>query len=396
MSSLIDQIKTLSESYFDEILAIRRHLHANPELSFEEYNTAEFIESKLSDFGFEEVKRIAETGVTFTLEGESPGKTIALRADIDALPILEQNDVPYKSTNEGVMHACGHDVHAASLLGAARILGELKQELKGNIRFIFQPGEEKVPGGASILIKEGILKNPTPNTILGQHVMPLLPAGKIGFRSGMYMASADEIYFTVKGKGGHAAMPETGVDPIVITSHIIVALQQIVSRKASPKIPSVLSFGDIHGEGATNVIPDFVKVKGTFRTYNEEWRARAHELMTQMATGMAASMGATCEFEVRKGYPFLVNEPVYTERTRKAAEAYMGESNVVDLDLWLAAEDFAYYSQEVDACFYRLGTANEAKGITSGVHTPTFNIDETALKDGMGLMAWLALRELQD
>ncbi len=396
MSSLIDQIKTLSESYFEEVLAIRRHLHANPELSFEEHNTASFIEAKLGEFGFQGVKRVAETGVTFTLEGGSPGKTIALRADMDALPIREQNDVPYKSQNDGVMHACGHDVHTASLLGAAKILGKLKQELKGNIRFIFQPGEEKVPGGASILIKEGILKNPIPNTILGQHVMPLLPAGKIGFRSGMYMASADEIYFTVKGKGGHAAMPESGVDPIVITSHIIVALQQIVSRKASPKTPSVLSFGDIHGDGATNVIPDFVKVKGTFRTYNEEWRANAHELMTKMATGMAESMGATCEFEVRKGYPFLVNEPVYTERTRKAAEAYMGESNVVDLDLWLAAEDFAYYSQEVDACFYRLGTANEAKGITSGVHTPTFNIDESALKDGMGLMAWLALNELDD
>lgn len=396
MSSLIDQIKTLSESHFEEVLAIRRHLHANPELSFEEHNTANFIESKLEEFGFEGIKRAADTGVSFTLKGGSPGKTIALRADIDALPILEQNDVSYKSTNEGVMHACGHDVHTASLLGAAKILGELKQEMKGDIRFIFQPGEEKVPGGASILIKEGILKNPVPNTILGQHVMPLLPAGKIGFRSGMYMASADEIYFTVKGKGGHAAMPESGVDPIVITSHIIVALQQIVSRKASPKIPSVLSFGDIHGTGATNVIPDFVKVKGTFRTYNEEWRDRAHQLMTQMATGMAESMGANCEFEIRRGYPFLVNEPVYTERTRKAAEAYMGESNVVDLDLWLAAEDFAYYSQEVDACFYRLGTANVAKGITSGVHTPTFNIDESALKDGMGLMAWLALQELID
>lgn len=394
MSSLIDQIKTLSTTYFEEILAIRRHLHANPELSFEEYNTANFIESKLSEFGFEGVKRVAETGVTFTLEGGAPGKTIALRADIDALPIREQNDVPYKSQNDGVMHACGHDVHTASLLGAAKILGELRSEMKGNIRFIFQPGEEKVPGGASILIKEGILKNPVPNTILGQHVMPLLPAGKIGFRSGMYMASADEIYFTVNGKGGHGAMPESGVDPIVITSHIIVALQQIVSRKASPKIPSVLSFGDIHGHGATNVIPDFVKVKGTFRTYDEEWRARAHELMTKMATGMAESMGASCDFEIKKGYPFLVNEPVYTERTRKAAEAYMGESNVVDLDLWLAAEDFAYYSQEVDACFYRLGTANEEKGLTSGVHTPTFNIEESALKDGMGLMAWLALQEL--
>lgn len=395
MSELIDKIKQLSETYYEEILSIRRHLHAHPELSFEEYETAGFIEGKLKEYGFEGVKRIADTGVTFTLEGERPGKMLALRADIDALPILEQNEVPYRSTNEGVMHACGHDVHASSLLGAAKILKELKSHLKGSIRFIFQPAEEKVPGGASILIKEGILKNPVPNTILGQHVMPLLPSGKIGFRSGMYMASADELYFTVYGKGGHAAMPESGVDPIVITSHIIVALQQIVSRKASPKIPSVLSFGDIHGEGATNVIPDFVKVKGTFRTYDEEWRERAHGLMKKMAEGMAESMGATCDFEVRKGYPFLVNEPAYTARNREAAATYMGEDNIVDLDLWLAAEDFAYYSHEVDACFYRLGTANEAKGITSGVHTPTFNIDEPALKTGMGLMAWLAIHELQ-
>ncbi len=392
-ATLINRIKELSESYFDKVLSIRRHLHENPELSFQEYETAKFVEKELLALGIEDTKRVAETGITFTIgSGE---KTIALRADMDALPILEQNNVPYKSKKEGVMHACGHDVHTASLLGASMILNEIKDDIPGKVKFIFQPGEERLPGGASLMIKEGVLDNPRPDKILGQHVMPLVDVGKVGFRSGMYMASADEIYFTVRGKGGHAAMPEMGVDPVVITSHIIVALQQIVSRKASPKIPSVLSFGDIHGDGATNVIPDFVKVQGTFRTYNEEWRTEAHQLMKEMAEGMATSMGASCDFEVKKGYPFLKNEPVYTQRNKEAAIAYMGEENVVDLDLWLAGEDFAFYSHEVDACFYRLGTRNEQKGITSGVHTPTFNIDEEALKTGMGLISWLAISELQ-
>ena len=395
MTDVIERIKSLSEDYYEEILAIRHHLHAHPELSFKEHKTAQFIEQKLKEFGFDGVEKIANTGVTFLLKGKKPGKTVALRADIDALPILEQNDVPYKSKNEGVMHACGHDVHTSSLLGAAKILSQLKDHIAGTIKFIFQPGEEKVPGGASILIKEGILENPKPKKILGQHVMPLIPSGKVGFRPGMYMASADEIYFTVTGKGGHAAMPEAVIDPVLITSHIIVALQQIVSRKASPKIPSVLSFGDIHGDGATNVIPDFVKVKGTFRTYNEPWREEAHRLMKTMAEGMAESMGATCDFEVRKGYPFLVNEEKYTQRNREAAIQYLGAENVVDLDLWLAGEDFAFYSHHVDACFYRLGTRNESLGITSGVHTPTFDIDEPSLKIGMGLMAWLAINESQ-
>tara|TARA_Y100001980_G_C14556930_1_gene354938 strand:- start:153425 stop:154621 length:1197 start_codon:yes stop_codon:yes gene_type:complete len=395
MSELITRIKSLADQNYDKVLDIRRHLHANPELSFEEYKTADFIEKTLKSLGFDQVERKADTGITFILKGNGESeKVIALRADIDALPILEANDVPYKSTNKGVMHACGHDVHASSLLGAIMILKELQSEFKGNIKVIFQPGEEKLPGGASLLIKEGILENPKPAKILGQHVMPLIESGKVGFKKGMYMASADEIYVTVKGKGGHAAMPENLIDPVVITSHIIVALQQIVSRKASPKIPSVLSFGKVEALGATNVIPNEVKLEGTFRTYDEEWRAEAHKLMTDMAEGIAKAMGGSCEYNVMKGYPHLKNDPEYTQFNIDAARQYMGEDNVVDLDLWLAGEDFAFYSHHVDACFYRLGTRNEAKGITSGVHTPTFDIDEPSLKIGMGLMAWLAIAEL--
>lgn len=395
MTNTISAIKALSEEYFEEVLSFRKHLHSNPELSFKEFKTADFIEEQLTKMGITDFERKAETGITFLIKGkEDNGKVVAMRADIDALPITEANDVPYKSKNEGVMHACGHDVHTSSLLGAVKILNSLRDHFSGTIKVIFQPGEEKLPGGASILIKEGILQNPKPHRILGQHVMPLIPSGKVGFRKGMYMASADEIYFTVKGKGGHAAMPENAVDPVLITSHIIVALQQIVSRNCSPKIPSVLSFGKVEANGATNIIPNEVKVEGTFRTYDEEWRADAHKRMTKMAQGIAESMGATCEFNVMKGYPHLKNHPEYTQANIEAAKEYLGEENVQEIDMWLAGEDFAYYSQEIDACFYRLGTRNEAKGIISGVHTPTFDIDEPALKIGMGLFAWLTMAEL--
>ena len=394
MSDLIQKIKSLSEAYFEEILGIRHYIHANPELSFQEHNTAAFIEEKLAGFGIPNTQRIADTGVTFTLEGKESGKTIALRADIDALPILEANDVPYKSKNEGVMHACGHDVHTSNLLGVAKILSGLTEHFNGSIKFIFQPAEEKSPGGASILIKEGILDDPKPQTILGQHVMPLIPEGKVGFRKGKYMASADEIYLTVKGKGGHAAMPETFVDPIAISAQILVGLQQIVSRIANPKIPSVLSFGKIQGGNVNNVIPDEVRIDGTFRTFDEEWRKKAIQKIKDVSSSIAESMGGSCEVRVAAGYPFLVNDEEYTQRNIDAAKDYMGEENVVELDLWMAAEDFAFYTHEIPGSFYRLGTRNEARGITSGVHTPTFNIDENALKTGMGLMAYLALNEL--
>lgn len=394
--ALLEKIKHLSQELHQETVDNRRHLHANPELSFEEHNTSDFIQSKLKEYGVPFKAGIAGTGIEAIIEGNNPSKKIvALRGDMDALPIHEENkDKPYRSKNEGVMHACGHDVHTASLLSVAKILNQLKGDFEGTLKFIFQPGEEKIPGGASLMIKEGILKNPEPSSIFGQHVMPLIPAGKVGFRKGMYMASADEIYVTVNGKGGHGALPEMNIDPVLIASHIIIALQQIVSRVASPKVPSVLSFGKVTADGATNVIPDKVELQGTFRTLNEPWRAKAHEKMKKMAEGIAESMGGSCDFEIRKGYPFLKNEPELTERTKQAAIDYMGAENVVDLDIWMAAEDFSYYSQEIDACFYRLGTRNEDKGITSGVHTPTFDIDEDALIHGPGLMAWLAVKEL--
>lgn len=391
-----DKIKELAKAYKDEVISNRRHLHANPELSYVEFKTAAFVKEKLEDLGITTIEQKANTGWSALIEGKNPGKkVIALRADMDALPIIEANDVPYKSQNSGVMHACGHDAHTASLLGTAKILQEVKDQFEGTIKLIFQPGEEVAPGGASFMIKDGVLENPRPAAIIGQHVMPFIPVGKVGFRQGLYMASADELYITVKGKGGHGAMPETLIDPVLIASHLIVALQQVVSRAASPKIPSVLSFGRVEALGATNVIPNEVKIQGTFRTLNEDWRAKAHQKMLQIAYGIVEGMGGEVDFEIRKGYPFLQNDPELTARASDAAKAYLGAENVLDLDIWMAAEDFAYYSQVVDGCFYRLGTRNEARGIVSGVHTPTFDIDEDALEIGAGLMAWLAVAELE-
>lgn len=391
----IQEIKKLAAAFASEVITIRRHLHANPELSFAEYQTQKFVREKLEQIGITKIESKATTGLVAIIEGKNPSnKTIALRADMDALPIEEQNEVSYKSRNHGVMHACGHDVHTSCLLGAANILFQLKDEFNGTIKLLFQPGEERLPGGASLMIKEGALQNPNPTGIFGQHVMPLLPVGKVGFRSGLYMASTDELYVTVKGKGGHGAMPHLNIDPVLIAANIITSLQQIVSRNAQPIVPSVLSFGKVIANGATNIIPNEVYMEGTFRTLDEAWRAEAHAKMKKMAEGIAESMGGSCEFEIRKGYPFLKNDEALTGRAKQAAVQYMGAENVVDLDIWMAAEDFSYYSQEMPATFYRLGTRNEAKGITSSVHTPTFDIDETALEHGMGLMAWLALQEL--
>ncbi len=393
--SLVNKIKKLSSSKLEQVRKIRHHLHAHPELSFQEFETAKFVARQLQELGLEPTTGIANTGLSVEIKGKNPdSKMTLLRADMDALPITEENDVPYKSKNIGVMHACGHDVHTSSLLGSAMILNELKDEFEGTLKLIFQPGEEKAPGGAKMMIEEGVLNEPSIKNIIGQHVMPLIPVGKVGFRSGIYMASADEIYFTVKGEGGHAAHPHTLVDPVLIASHIIVAMQQIVSRNASPLTPSVLSFGKIEAMGATNVIPNEVKVSGTFRTLDETWRAKALQRIQDLAKGIAQSMGGDVEFNIVNGYPYLKNEEKLTERAKNFAIDYLGKENVVDLDIWMAAEDFAFYSQEIDACFYRLGVRNESKGITSGVHTPTFNIDENALEIGMGLMAWIAINEI--
>ena len=396
MNPIINKIKELANTYHSSIIENRHHLHAHPELSFQEHETMKWIGEKLKEYQIDFQSGIAKTGIVAILKGKNPDKKIiALRADIDALPIQEENTVSYKSKNPGVMHACGHDVHTASLLGTIRILNELKDSWEGTIKFIFQPAEEKLPGGASLLIKEGVLKNPDVNYILGQHVMPQLSVGKIGFRSGMYMASSDEIHLIIKGKGGHAAIPEMVIDPVLIMAHIITSLQQVVSRNANPKIPSVLSFGKVIAQGATNVIPDYVLVEGTFRTMDEQWRSEAHEKIKKITTSVAEAMGGSCECKIVKGYPLLKNNPELTNRLQEAAIDYVGKENVVELDRWMASEDFAYYSQEIPACFYRLGVRNEEKGIISPVHTSTFNIDEQALEIGAGLMAWLAIQELK-
>ncbi len=392
--TLLDRIKSLSKEYASEVVSYRRHLHANPELSYQEFNTSKYVAEKLRDFGLEP-KEIATTGLLVEIKGKNPdSKTVALRADMDALPIQETNDVDYKSTVPGVMHACGHDVHTSSLLGSAKILNEIKDQFEGTVRLLFQPGEEKNPGGASYMIRDKALENPQPASILGQHVFPLLPAGKIGFREGMYMASADEIYLKVIGKGGHGAAPDLTVDPIVIASHIIIALQQVISRNANPRQPTVLTFGNIIGKGATNIIPDEVNIAGTFRAMNEIWRHDGLAKIKKMAESIAEGMGGKCEVDISMGYPYLENHPELTRRIKAAAIDYVGAENVVDIDITLGAEDFAYYSQVIPASFYRLGTRNEQKGITSYVHTPTFNIDEDALAIGPGLMAWMAVREL--
>jgi amidohydrolase len=388
------QIQDLAKNIFNDVVANRRHLHSHPELSFHEVETSAFVAGKLDELGIEYIK-MADTGLVGLIKGDRPStNVIALRADMDALPITEANEVPYKSQNNGVMHACGHDVHTSSLLGVAKILTSLKSEFGGTVKLIFQPAEEKLPGGASIMIKEGVLENPKPQAVIGQHVMPLIDAGKVGFRSGQYMASTDELYVTVTGKGGHAAQPQQNVDPVIITAHILTALQQIVSRFSDPKTSCVLSFGKVIANGATNVIPNEVKLEGTFRALDETWRAEAHEKMIKMAKGIAESMGATCDFNIVKGYPFLTNEPKLTAATRGFAEDYLGAENVLDLDIWMAGEDFAYYTQVANACFYRLGTRNESRGITSSVHTPTFDIEETALETSVGLMAYIAVKQL--
>lgn len=390
-----DQIKTLAKQFAEDVVQIRRHIHANPELSFQEFETAKYVAEQLRALGIEPKEGVAGTGLTAIIKGKNPeSKTVALRGDMDALPILEANDIDYKSTKEGVMHACGHDVHTACVLGAARILNELKDQFEGTIKLVFQPGEEKNPGGASLMIKDGALENPRPDRMMGQHVMPYIPTGKVGFREGMYMASADEVYLTVKGKGGHAALPDKVIDPIIIASHILVALQQVVSRNADPKTPTVLSFGTIHGGQAQNIIPDEVKISGTFRALNEAWRFEAHKRITSIAKGIAEGMGGACDVNIDVGYPFLTNDEITTQTARKAAVDYLGEENIVALDLWMGAEDFAYYTHEVPSCFYRLGTGNEEKGTTNGVHTSNFNIDEDAIELGIGLMAWIALNQL--
>jgi len=393
---MIEKIKHLAKRHAPSFIEIRHHLHAHPELSYKEFETSKYIQQKLATIGIPfEIK--ATTGVIGLIKGKNPDKkVIALRADIDALPIKEENSINYKSQNEGVMHACGHDVHTTCLLGAAQILHDLKTEWEGTVKLIFQPGEEKNPGGASLLIKEGVLENPKPSSIFGLHVHPSLAIGKLSFRSGKVMASADELYFTIRGKGGHAASPHLCIDPILIASNLILSLQQIVSRNNNPHNPSVLSITAIEGGSTTNVIPNEVKLKGTFRAMNEEWRFRAHELIRTLSTDLVRSMGGEIDLDIDVGYPSVYNNEALTESSKRKAEEYMGKANVEETESRMGAEDFGYYTQHIPGCFYRLGVMNKEKGIVSGVHTPTFNIDEGAIEIGMGVMAWLGVSTQQE
>lgn len=393
--SLNSKVQEIAEEIWPQVRDFRQHMHMHPELSFKEEKTMKFISQQLTDAGIEHRTGVAGTGIVADILGKGEGRVIALRGDIDALPIQEENDVPYKSQNEGRMHACGHDVHSASLFGAALILHRLKEDFSGTVRCIFQPGEEKIPGGASMMIAEGVLDDIPVELIIGQHVFPDLPAGHVGFKPGMYMASADEVYITINGRGGHGAMPHLNIDPVVVMAEVVSNLQQLVSRHAPATIPSVLSFGKVIANGATNVIPEKVTMEGTFRTMDETWRARAHGLIIQITRHIAEAHGATADIEVMKGYPFLKNDEALTINCKEAAQGYLGEDLVHDLPIRMTAEDFAYYSQKVPACFYRLGTSSpDGKRFKDSVHTPRFDIDENALKVGSGLMAHLALKNL--
>ncbi len=388
---MLQKIKTLAHNYSDEFISVRHHIHANPELSYQEFETSAFIQQKLSSWGIP-FSVMATTGVVGIIEGKNPSSRItALRADMDALPILEANEVNYKSSKPGIMHACGHDVHSTCLLGAAKILNETKADWEGTVKLIFQPGEEKNPGGASYMIAEGVLENPAPERIFALHVHPGMEVGKFSFRGGMVMASADEIYITIKAKGGHAAAPQYTADTILIAAQLIISLQQIISRNNDPFNPSVLSITSFQGGNATNVMPSEVKLMGTFRAMNEEWRFKAHELIKKQTTQLVEAMGATADIHIDVGYPFVLNNVALSEAAKQQAILFAGEENVSETELRMGAEDFAYYSHKIPACFFRLGAGNAAKGITSGVHTPTFNIDEGAIEQGMGMMAWIAL-----
>jgi len=389
-----NKINQLVEKYYNQVVEIRRQIHQNPELSFEEYETSKYITSLLDSWNIKYKSGIANTGIECILEGKnSQKKVIALRADMDALPVEEENDIPYKSNKKGVMHACGHDAHTASLLGTLLILKELKDHFEGTIKFIFQPAEEKLPGGAKQMIEEGILENPTPEFILGQHVYPELTYGKVGFKKGVYMASSDELYFTIKGKGGHGAIPEKITNTVLIASQIIVALQQIPAEYAPENIPTVLSIGKVIANGATNVVPNEVYLEGTFRTMEENWRKDAHKKISDVAKSIAEKQGATVDVNIKKGYPVLVNNENSTEKVIQFSKEYLGDENVVELDIRMTAEDFAYYSQKIPATFYRLGTSSDTENIYP-LHSAEFNIDEKSLKTGMGTMAYISIKYL--
>jgi len=397
MNSIFAKVEKLSGDFLNEMIQNRRFIHQNPELSTKEFETAKFVKKSLEEIGILDVKTLAETGVVAHIHGlKGGGDCVALRADLDALPILEKNSVSYCSENKGVMHACGHDAHTAALLGAAKILFQLRDEFSGTVKLIFQPSEEHYPGGAIRMINEGVLETPTPKAIFGLHCDPQIEVGKIGMKPGKYMASTDEIYLTVKGKGGHGALPEKCIDPIVISAHIITALQTIISRNASPNLPSVLTFGKIIGNGRTNIIPNEVKMEGIVRTFDESWRKTVHKKVENIAKATAQAMGGDCEVFIDSGYPFLYNDVDLTNKTSDFAKEFLGDENVLALDLRMTAEDFAYFAQKIPACYFRLGTWNGKNETASMLHSDTFDLDENSLKIAAQSMASFALWQLDN
>lgn len=392
-SELQQHIKNASDRLFDKVRHHREHLHANPELSYQEHKTMAYVSKALTDIGIEHQTGVGNTGIVGIIRGDhndASQSCVGLRADLDALPIQEANEVPYKSKIEGVMHACGHDVHTSILLGAAEVLHELRNDLPQPVKLIFQPGEEKNPGGATYMIRDGALDNPKVERIYALHVFPDMEVGNVGFKEGLYMASCDEIHLTIQGKGGHGATPHRCVDPIFTGAEIVTSLQQIVSRKCDPKIPCVLSIGHFEALGATNIIPESAHIKGTFRTMNEPWREEALQLIENSIRSIAQSNGASVDLNISRGYPYLENDPKVTSQMRNAAIHFLGEESVHYLPIRLTAEDFSFYSQEIPACFFRLGVRNEAKGITHSVHHPRFDIDPDALKTGVQMMTLAA------
>lgn len=390
----IQEIKQKSEQLSEKVKQYREHLHCKPELSFQEKETAEFIKSTLRNLNISFNENIGGYGITAIIKGKNSGKTIALRADMDALPIVEKNDVPYQSQNPGVMHACGHDFHVASLLGVAEIIQNEKDNFDGSIMLIFQPAEEKSPGGALAMINDHIFDSIKPDAIIAQHAFPDLQPGMAGFRKGYYMASSDEIYITVNGKGGHGALPHLLKDPILAASQLLVSLQQINTRNQQAGNPTVLTFGKFIANGAVNIIPDQVSIEGTLRTMNEEWREMVHQRIREIAAGIAQAFQVNIEVNRIKGYPSVYNNPDFTEFSKSCALEYLGIEVVKDLDIRMTAEDFSYFSQVAPACMYRIGTGFPDPEKTFPLHSAHFDINPQSYSDAVGLLTYISLRYL--
>jgi amidohydrolase len=384
-----------TDVFLDEMITIRRYLHRHPEPSFEEHGTSGFIRKLLDDWGISYQFPYVGTGILATIRGVAPGRRVAVRADMDALPIRELSGVEFRSEREGIMHACGHDVHMTSLLGAIRILDHLKDHWQGELLFVFQPAEEKVPGGAKLMLEEGIFAERMPDAIIAQHVQPDMETGKVGFKEGRYMASSDEIYITVLGKGGHGALPRNIKDPVLMASHILITLQQEINRRSPSGVPTVISFGKVIANGAVNVVPDQVLLEGTFRTMDESWRKEAHGLIDQIASGIASSMGGSCTVEIRHGYPVLYNHEGITRFAAGKARAFLGTGQVEELDIRMTAEDFAWFAQTIPGVMYRLGIKEPGREEVTPLHTAGFRVDESALGTGITLLAYLAVELLQ-